>query len=67
MRFLRWAAYAALAVALGLSVAWMERTFSIPKAIVQIGWLVALMAALGFAAWAAWRYYRALRDEDDWD
>jgi len=54
-------------VALGLGVAWAEQAFAIPKIVVQGFWIVLLAAALGFAAWAAWGYYRAIRDEDEWE
>jgi hypothetical protein len=55
------------AVAAGLGVAWAEEAFAIPKDVVRMVWLGSLVVALGFAAWAAWGYYRALRDDDDWD
>ena len=53
--------------ALGLGVAWLEQAFAIPKIVVQGTWLALILVALGFAGWAAWRYYRAVRDENDWD
>jgi hypothetical protein len=57
----------AAGIALGLGVAWIERAFAIPKNVVA-GFLIFLMVvALGFAVWAAWGYYRALRDEDEWE
>ena len=52
--------------ALGLGVAWAERTFGIPKNVVQLFWFGLLAAAVGFAVWAGWRYYRESQ-EDDWD
>lgn len=62
-----WVGVLALGVALGLGLAWVESAFAIPKNVVQ-WFLIALMAvALGFAAWAAWGYYRAIRDEDEWE
>jgi hypothetical protein len=67
MKFLRSAVLALVAVALGFGVAWAEQTFAIPKIVVQGFWIVLMLAALGFAAWAAWGYYRALRDEDEWE
>jgi hypothetical protein len=67
VRVIRSAALALVAVALGLSVAWAEQAFAIPKIVVQGFWIVLLTAALGFAGWAAWGYYRALRDDDDWE
>jgi RsiW-degrading membrane proteinase PrsW (M82 family) len=62
-----WLATACIAVAIGLGIAWAESAFAIPKIIVQTGLLTALLAALGFAGWAAYGYYRAFRDEDEWD
>src|SRR5690606_37386326 len=62
-----WLATACIAVALGLGIAWAESAFAIPKIIVQTALRTALLAALGFAGWAAWGYYRAVRDEDDGD
>jgi hypothetical protein len=67
MRVIRGAVLGALAVALGLGVAWAQDVFGIPKDIVQMIWLGSLFVALGFAAWAAWDYYRALRDDDHWE
>jgi hypothetical protein len=67
MRLLRTAALALVAVALGLGVAWAEQAFAIPKIIVQGFWIVLMTAALGFAGWAAWGYYRALRDDEEWE
>ena len=67
MRFLRSAVLALVAVALGLGVAWAEQAFAIPKIVVQGFWIVLMVAALGFAAWAGWGYYRAIRDEDEWE
>ncbi|MEQ1866641.1 MAG: hypothetical protein ABL996_18545 [Micropepsaceae bacterium] len=58
---------AAAAVLLGFGVAWIERVFAIPKIVVQMFWIVLLFAGLGFAVWAAWGYYRAQRDDEDWD
>ncbi len=67
LKGLRWAALALVAVALGLSVAWAEQAFAIPKIVVQGFWIVLMVAALGFAAWAGWGYYRAIRNEDEWE
>lgn len=68
LRFLReWALVLVLGVGLGLGVAWLEQAFAIPKTIVQWFWIVLMAAALGFAAWVAWGYYSALRNEDEWD
>jgi hypothetical protein len=67
MKILRSAALGLVAVALGLSVAWAEQAFAIPKIVVQGFWIVLMAAALGFAAWAAWGYYRAIRNEDEWE
>jgi len=67
MRVIRGAVLGALAVALGLGVAWAQGVFGIPKHIVQMIWLGSLFVALGFAVWAAWDYYRALRDDDHWE
>ncbi|NOT42685.1 MAG: hypothetical protein HOP13_19585 [Alphaproteobacteria bacterium] len=53
--------------ALGLGLAWIESAFAIPKNVVQWFLIVLMVTALGFAAWAAWGYYRALRDEDEWE
>lgn len=62
-----WILLGATGVALGLGVAWIERAFAIPKNVVA-GFLILLMlVALGFAAWAAWGYTQALRDEDEWE
>lgn len=60
-----WALFAVLGVVLGLSVVWLESAFGIPRNVVQWFWIVLMVAALGFAAWAAWRYYGTVRDEDD--
>mgnify|MGYP003551994835 FL=1 len=54
-------------LSLGLGVAWAEQAFAIPKIVVQGFWIVLMLAALGFAAWAGWGYYRAIRDEDEWE
>lgn len=62
-----WALLAAVGVALGLGVAWAEAAFAIPKNVVAWFWIVLMVAALGFAGWAAWGYYRAIRDEDEWE
>jgi hypothetical protein len=67
MRVIRGAVLGALAVALGLGVAWAQDVFGIPKDVVQMIWLGSLFVALGFAVWAAWDYYRALRDDDHWE
>jgi hypothetical protein len=66
MRVLRGAVLGAVAVATGLGVAWAQDVFGIPRDVVQMVWLGSLLAALAFAVWAAWDYYRALRDDDDW-
>jgi ammonia channel protein AmtB len=62
-----WLLLGAVGVVIGLGVAWVERTFAIPRNVVAWFWIVLLMMALGFAAWAAWGYYRAIRDEDEWE
>jgi hypothetical protein len=62
-----WSALGAAGVLLGVAVAWAEQAFAIPKIVVQGFWIVLMVAALGFAAWAAWGYYRALRNEDEWE
>jgi hypothetical protein len=54
-------------VLLGVAVAWAEQAFAIPKIVVQGFWIVLMTAALGFAAWAGWGYYRAIRNEDEWE
>jgi hypothetical protein len=54
-------------VALGLGVAWAEEAFAIPKNMVQAFWILLMLGALGFAAWAAWGYYRVIQDEDEWE
>lgn len=64
---LEFVAILAAGVALGLGVAWVEAEFAIPKIVVQAFWIVLLVAGLGFAGWAAWGYYRASKDEDEWD
>jgi hypothetical protein len=62
-----WVGVLAVGVALGLGAAWVEEAFAIPRNVVQ-WFLIALLAtALGFAAWAGWGYYRAIRDEDEWE
>ena len=66
-RAVGWLALGAAAVGLGLGVAWAETVFRIPKFFVQTGFLIVLVAAIGFAGWTAYGYYRAIRDEDDWD
>lgn len=53
-------------VVLGLGVAWAADALAIPNIVVQVFWIVLLLAGLGFAVWAAWGYYRAIKD-DDWD
>lgn len=62
-----WALLAAVGIALGLGVAWAEQAFAIPKIVVQGFWIVLMTVALGFAAWAGWGYYRAIRNEDEWE
>lgn len=66
-RAVAWLALAAASVGLGLGLAWVETAFGIPKFFVQAGLLIVLVAAVGFAGWTAYGYYRAIRDEDDWD
>lgn len=63
-RALRWIG---LAVALGLGLAWAQAAFALPPAAVQIGLIVLLGAALVFGILAAVGYYRALRENDEWD
>ena len=65
-RIAGWLALAVAAVSLGLGIAWVEASFAIPKFVVQTGLLIVLIGAAGFAAWTAYGYYRAIRDEDDW-
>jgi hypothetical protein len=67
MRVLRGALLGAISVLTGIGAVWTQEMFSIPKDVVQMVWLGSLLAALFFAAWAAWDYYRALRDDDHWD
>ena len=62
-----WFVLVATGVSFGLGVAWAEQAFAIPKIVVQVFWIVLMTAALGFAAWAAWGYYRAIRNEDEWE
>lgn len=57
--------WSALGVALGLGVAWAERSFGIPKNVVQLFWIALTAAALGFAGRLGWSYYRT--PDDDWD
>lgn len=66
-RVAEWGLIAAAGIALGLGVAWVEDAFAIPKIVVQVFWIVVMVAALGFAGWAAWGYYRAVSEEDDWE
>jgi ammonia channel protein AmtB len=66
-RLLEWVLLAAAAVSLGLGVAWLEDFFAIPKIVVQVLWVLLFVVVLGFAVWAAWGYYRAIRNEDEWD
>lgn len=61
-----WLAVFAAGIAIGLGVAWVEDALAIPKIVVQVLWIVVMAAALGFAGWAAWGYYRAVNKEDDW-
>ncbi|MFM9886213.1 MAG: hypothetical protein ACKVQT_24560 [Burkholderiales bacterium] len=64
---MEWTDLAAAGVLLGLGAAGVEHAFAIPKNVVA-GFLILLMVlALGFAGWAAWGYYCALRDEDEWE
>jgi hypothetical protein len=65
-RIVEWVWLVATGLLLGLGVAWAEQAFAIPKIVVQGFWIVLMVVALGFAAWAAWGYYRALRD-DEWE
>ena len=67
MRVLRGALLGAIAVLIGIGAVWPQDLFAIPKDVVQWVWLGSLLAALAFAAWAAWDYYRALKDDDHWD
>lgn len=60
-----WVLLGLSAVALGLGAAWAEVAFAIPKYVVQMFLIVLLLGALAFAGWAAWGYYRAIRDEED--
>jgi|CXWL01.1.fsa_nt_gi ammonia channel protein AmtB len=60
-----WALLVVLGVTLGLGVAWLESALAIPKNVVAWFWIVLLAGTLGFAAWTAWGYYRAIRDENE--
>ena len=60
-----WVLFAVLGVALGLSVAWLQEAFGIPRNVIGWFWIVLMVAALGYAGWAAWGYYVAVRDEDE--
>jgi hypothetical protein len=60
-----WALLGLGAFALGLGAAWAEAAFAIPKYVMQVLLIVLLLGALAFAGWAAWGYYRAIRDEED--
>ena len=62
-----WVLLAAVGVAFGLVVAWVEDAFAIPKNVVAWFWIVVMVAALGFALWTARAYYQAIRDEDEWE
>ncbi len=62
-----WAALVTAGVLLSVAVAWAEQAFAIPKIVVQGFWIVLMTVALGFAAWAGWGYYRAIRNEDEWE
>jgi len=58
---------AVIGIALGLGVAWAEDAFAIPKIVVLWFWIVLMVGALGFAVWVGWGYYRALRDDEEWE
>ncbi len=60
-----WALLVALGVVLGLGVTWFEDAFGIPRNVVQWFWILLVAGVLAFAAWAAWGYYGAVRDEDE--
>jgi ammonia channel protein AmtB len=62
-----WALLTAMSLGLGLGVAWLEGAFAIPKNVTAWLWIVLMVGALGFAGWAAWGYYRAIRDEEEWE
>ncbi len=62
-----WVLLAAVGVAFGLGVAWVEDAFAIPKNVVTWFWIVLMVGALGFALWTGRAYYEALRDEDEWE
>lgn len=64
-RALEWLLLGLLAVALGLGASWAEAAFAIPKYVMQTAFIVLVLGALAFAGWAAWGYYRAIRDEED--
>ena len=66
-RTAEWAGLVVAGLSFGLGVARAEQAFAIPKIVVQGFWIVLMVAALGFAAWAGWGYYRAIRDEDEWE
>ncbi len=66
-RVLRWIGLAALAATLGLGLAWTQAAFALPSAAVQIGLIALLGAALVFGILVAVGYYRALRENDEWD
>ncbi|MBL8779440.1 MAG: hypothetical protein JNL06_00735 [Alphaproteobacteria bacterium] len=67
MRVIRGALLGAIAVFIGIAVVWLEDLFGIPRHIVQWIWLGSILAGLIFAGWAAWDYYRALKDDDHWE
>ncbi len=62
-----WVLLGAGAIVLGLSVVWLEEAFAIPRNVVQLFWIGLLTAGLGFAVWVEWGYYRATRDDDEWE
>ncbi|MBP6013129.1 MAG: hypothetical protein KBA31_12955 [Alphaproteobacteria bacterium] len=62
-----WVLLGAGAVVLGFSVVWLEEAFAIPRNIMQWLWIVVMLGALGFAGWTGWGYYRATRDDDEWE
>ncbi|MCE9523339.1 MAG: hypothetical protein K8S25_13030 [Alphaproteobacteria bacterium] len=64
---LGWLAMLVAGAALGLGAAWLEQALAIPNFIVQSVFVIAMAVVAGFAAWAAWRYYRAIGEENDWD
>jgi hypothetical protein len=64
---MEWLIAGGAGLALGLGVALAENVFSLPKVFSQAFFLVFGLVVAGFAAWAAWGYYRGRQDDDYWD